>query len=480
VSKERPELAGTPLPLEVHLPVLSCRGGPEMAERFFTPLGWQVEARPLPLDETVPAWGPSRYVDLRLTGRQRVADAVNHLYVGLPVLDDATHYWVSADEVDKLLRAGSGWLATHPDRDLVTRRYLAHSRPLARQAMARLAEVDDADPDAFDDATEPAVPAATGAADVDPDAAADRPVPLAAQRHGAVLAALQAAGARRVVDLGCGSGALLPVLLAEPSLTEIVAVDVSHRALEDAARRLRLDRMPERQRARLTLLQSALTYTDKRLVGYDAAVLVEVVEHLDPDRLTALEHAVLGHARPTTVIMTTPNAEHNVRYPALAAERSAIATTGSSGRAPSSQPGRHGWPTGTATPYACCPSAPTTPRSAPRRRWPCSPAPPARAGPGVPHERDRSPRPVPRRAHRRVRVGQEHVRADALPPHAGAVERRVPWAGRRRRERPERHTHRVRRPPPHRRGTAAGRTADGRRRDEPQAGGPRRARPTGP
>jgi 3' terminal RNA ribose 2'-O-methyltransferase Hen1 len=140
-----------------------------------------------------------------------------------------------------------------------------------------------------------------------------------AQRHGAVLAALRSCGARRVVDLGCGSGALLPTLLAEAALTEVVGVDVSHRALQEAARRLRLDRMPERKRDRLQLLQGALTYTDKRLVGYDAAVLMEVIEHLDPDRLPALEHAVFGFARPLTVIVTTPNVEHNVRFPDLPA-----------------------------------------------------------------------------------------------------------------------------------------------------------------
>ena len=319
ISKERPELAETPIPLEVFLPAVPCRGGGELVERFFAPLGWQVDATAIPLDEQFPDWGDSRYLTVRLTGTLRVADAINHLYVGLPVLDDGKHYWVSTDEIDKLLRAGEGWLADHPDRELITRRYLAHRGSLARQAIARLAEVDDTDPDALDDALQPAVTHAGPSGHDLADAAAtdevpDRPVPLVGQRHGAVLAALRSCGARRVVDLGCGSGALLPTLLSEPALTEVVGVDVSHRALQEAARRLRLDRMPERKRDRLQLLQGALTYTDKRLVGYDAAVLMEVVEHLDLDRLPALEHAVFGFARPLTVIVTTPNVEHNVRY----------------------------------------------------------------------------------------------------------------------------------------------------------------------
>jgi 3' terminal RNA ribose 2'-O-methyltransferase Hen1 len=321
VSRERPELVDVALPLEVHVPALSCRGGAEMAHRFFAPLGWRVEATAVPLDEAVPGWGDSRYVDLRLTGELRLADALNQLYVALPVLDDAKHHWIGADEVEKLLRAGSGWLAAHPDRELITRRYLKHRTALTRRAIERLAEVDDAEAEALDDATAPPVTAAGGPTDADAaaDAAADRPVPLALQRHGAVLDALRSAGAQRVVDLGCGAGALLPALLAEPAFTEVVGVDVSARALEVAARRLRLDRMPERQRARIRLLQSGLTYTDARLRGYDAAVLMEVVEHLDPDRLPALEHAVFGAAAPATVVVTTPNVEFNVRYADLPA-----------------------------------------------------------------------------------------------------------------------------------------------------------------
>jgi 3' terminal RNA ribose 2'-O-methyltransferase Hen1 len=319
VSKERPELVDTALPLEVHIPALSCRGGAETAQRFFAPLGWQVEARAVPLDETLPEWGDSRYVDLRVAGELRLADALNHLYVALPVLDDAKHYWIGADEIDKLLRAGSGWLSTHPERDLITRRYLGHRTALTRRAIERLAEVDDAEVEALDDATAPPVAAAGGPRTTDADETADRPVPLALQRHGAVLAALRSAGAQRVIDLGCGAGALLPALLAEAAFTEVLGVDVSARALEVAARRLRLDRLPERQRARIRLLQSGLTYTDARLRGYDAAVLMEVIEHLDLDRLPALEHAVFAAATPATVVVTTPNVEYNVRFDGLPA-----------------------------------------------------------------------------------------------------------------------------------------------------------------
>ncbi|MEO3745085.1 3' terminal RNA ribose 2'-O-methyltransferase Hen1 [Plantactinospora sp. B5E13] len=316
-SKDRPELAATPIPLELRVPALRCRGGADLAERLFAPLGWTVAAVPVPLDPRFPDWGDSRYVDLTLTGTLRLADALNHLYVLLPVLDDAKHYWVAPDEIDKLLRAGAGWLADHPERGLITRRYLAHRRALAGTALARLAELRLADDPADQDSVVEAVD--TGAdEEAGLPATVDRQ-PLAARRRAAVLAALEASGATRVLDLGCGGGALLTDLVRNRRYTEIVGTDVSSRALAMAERRLRLDRLPARQQQRIKLWQSALTYRDDRLRGFDAAVLMEVVEHLDPPRLPALEATVFGHARPGTVVVTTPNVEYNVRYPGLAA-----------------------------------------------------------------------------------------------------------------------------------------------------------------
>lgn len=303
---QRPDLVDRPIPLRLRLPALPCQGGPGMAERMFGPLGWDVAAHALPLDPAIPEWGESRYVDVTLTGEMRLAEALNHIYVLLPVLDNVKHYWVSTDEVDKLVRAGQGWLATHPDRALITRRYLAHRRSLVTTAIHRLAELDDAMPEALDTA----VPE-EGTTDEDER---DPTPSLAELRRNSVVAGLRAARAARVVDLGCGEGTLLKALLADSAFSELVGVDVSARALDLAHRRLRLSDLPDRQRDRIRLIHSSLTYRDDRLMGYDAIVLMEVIEHVDPPRLTALEHTVFDHARPATAIVTTPNAEYNSRF----------------------------------------------------------------------------------------------------------------------------------------------------------------------
>lgn len=298
-SKERPDLASVPLPLAARVSVVPCRGaaGEALLRRLFEPLGYEVAVDPCPLDSTFPEWGAHRYATLAISAQVRLHDLLTHLYVLLPALDGEKHYWVGDDEVDKLLRRGEGWLPGHPEKAWIAARYLKHRRDLVRAALSRLTEEeapDDADP---------------------PEEAEEKleaPMRLNEQRLGAVLAALRAAGARRVIDLGCGSGRLVEVLLRDAAFDKVVGVEVCHRALGLA--RARLERLPERQRARGRLLQGSLTYRDRRLEGFDAAALVEVVEHLDAPRLAAMERSVFSCARPRTVVLTTPNVEYNGAY----------------------------------------------------------------------------------------------------------------------------------------------------------------------
>lgn len=278
-------------------------GNPAIIEELFRPLGYEVEASRLPLDEQFPNWGESRYCAVKLRATVRLTDLLSHLYVLLPVLDGQKHYWVGRDELEKLLRHGEGWLDGHPARELIARRYLQRRHRLVQEALDRLREIED-EPDELELADEE-------------DQA--RPVPLGKERIEVVAEKLLAVGARRVVDLGCGEGKLVARLIGEAQVDEIVGMDVSPRTLDIAERRLKLDRRPEFQARKVRLLQGSLFYRDERLEGYDAAAVVEVVEHLDPPRLEAFERVLFGCTRPRAVVLTTPNAEYNVVWDSLPA-----------------------------------------------------------------------------------------------------------------------------------------------------------------
>ena len=306
-SKERPELAASEIPLEVRIPVIAARGGDGLLERLFGPLGYEVEATRLPLDETFPSWGESDYFSVRLRRRCRLSDLLSHLYVLIPVLDDEKHHWVGDDEVEKLLRRGEEWLPAHPERELIVNRYLKRLRSLTQDVLARLADEDQLDPDADE------------ARHAQEEAAVEERIGLNRQRLATVLSTLKELGARRVLDLGCGEGRLLRLLIDDRSFEEIVGIDVSQRVLQIAARRLQLARLPLNQQGRIRLFQSSLIYRDRRLAGYDAAALIEVIEHLDPFRLGAFERVVFEQAKPGAVVVTTPNAEYNVLFETLPA-----------------------------------------------------------------------------------------------------------------------------------------------------------------
>jgi 3' terminal RNA ribose 2'-O-methyltransferase Hen1 len=308
-STERPELADAAIPLQARIAVLACRGGEDLLRRLFEPLGYVVLAEELPLDPAFPDWGASRYFSVTLDRECRVRDLLTHLYVLVPVLDDQKHYFVGLEELEKLLKHGEGWLDTHPERDTIVRRYLKYRRDLVREAIGRLLaeeapETDGVPRSSVRDAEENTL---------------ERPLRLNEQRLSAVAEAMKGGGARRVLDLGCGEGRLLHLLLQERQFDDIVGMDVSYRTLQFAADRLGLERLAPTQRRRISLIHGSLVYRDARLSGFDAAALVEVIEHLDPARLATCERVVFEFARPSCVVVTTPNAEYNVHWPTLPA-----------------------------------------------------------------------------------------------------------------------------------------------------------------
>ncbi|MFZ4843620.1 methyltransferase domain-containing protein [Mycetocola saprophilus] len=343
-STARADIVDIPLPLRFEIPALP---GDTLIRELFEPLGWRVSETEVPLDPEIPAWGSAAAHRVVLEQDIVLARALSQLYVLLPVLDGAKHYWVDQSETQTLLRHGGDWLASHPRRELILRRALIHQGEYVDEAIAALDGVADAPgtpgawnaqgvsdaPDAQGTPGALATPATGAAASAigsaanktGPSASATGPaasatprISLARERRDGILTRLRELPVSTVVDMGCGQGALLNVLLRDARFTRVIGADVSPSVLAQAERALGLDRMPETQRARLELVQSSLTYRDDRLAGADAMVLMEVIEHLDAERLPRLELAVFAHARPAHVLVSTPNAEYNVHYPGLA------------------------------------------------------------------------------------------------------------------------------------------------------------------
>lgn len=302
-SAERPGRVAEAMPLAATLSAVHLPGGEGAVRRAFEPLGYAVECRWAGAEPDAP---PS-VAAVTLRGHQTVRDLLRHVFILAPVVDGSKHYYVGVDEVDKLVRHGEGWLAGHPDRDWVIGRYLRFRRALAARALSLLVP----DQAEADEAAE------------EGEARIERPARLNDLRLDAVLAALgdPAREVRSVVDLGCGEGRLLARLARDGRFDRVLGVDVSAAALEHA--RARVDRLnlAESRRKRVALALGSAVYRDDRLRGYDAAALVEVVEHVDPGRLPGLEAAVFGHARPGRVIVTTPNADYNPTWESLPAGR---------------------------------------------------------------------------------------------------------------------------------------------------------------
>ena len=313
--QKRPELVSTPIPLIARIDVLPVRGGAEILPRIFDPLGYAVEATRHPLDERFPEWGESSYFSVTISGTKTLSDLLTHLYVLIPVFDNNKHYFVGEDEIEKLLAKGgglndegrTGWLADHPEKEFIVRRYLKHRTSLTNSALDRLREESDSSISSEDEFSDPV--------DILPT------LSLNERRLGAVMAALRASGAQSVLDLGCGEGKLLRQLFDDKQFTKVVGMDVSVQSLQRAVKRLGYDQLPPKQRERIELIHGSLMYRDRRLAGFDAAAIVEVIEHLDPPRLTALQRVVFEFARPKAIVMTTPNREYNVMWETLPASQ---------------------------------------------------------------------------------------------------------------------------------------------------------------
>ncbi len=294
----KPDLVEVKMPFEVNISVLPApKGGEHLIRKLFEPLGYKVTVERHILDEKFEEWGESKYYTVKLLNTITTQELLQHLYVLIPVLDNDKHYYVSQNEIEKLVEKGKGWLSSHPEMEEITRRYLIHLGSLSRQAISRLHEEEGSEEQDNLDQEEK-----------------ERKETLHQKRLKLVLEQLKKSRAESVIDLGCGEGKLIRMLLKEKQFKKITGTDVSYTELTKAKDRLHWDEMAPRQKERIALFQGALTYKDKRLEGYDAAAIVEVIEHLDKNRLKSFERVVFEFAKPKTVVLTTPNGEYNVLY----------------------------------------------------------------------------------------------------------------------------------------------------------------------
>ncbi|MDF2577543.1 MAG: 3 terminal ribose 2-O-methyltransferase Hen1 [Chlamydiales bacterium] len=298
------DLVQQKLPLSVTIPVIACNGREKVIKSLFEPLGYQAKITHLPLDSQFTSWENSSYYRLDLEVTTTVCDLLNQLYIFIPILDNSKHYWIDLPEVDKLLEKGGSWLNSHPHRELIVTRYLKYRKLLVQKALSLINQEEFID---------------QGVENLPVEEILEHKLSLHEIRLTTVKKVLLEKGARKILDLGCGEGRLVELLLKEAQIEEILGVDVSYRALQIAQQRLKLDELTHHLRQKINLHQSSLAYYDKKLKGFDAAAVVEVIEHLEPFQLATFSKILFQYIQPRLVVITTPNKEYNTLFNSLTA-----------------------------------------------------------------------------------------------------------------------------------------------------------------
>lgn len=314
--KSFPEYTSTPMHLKVslhNLPVHSGHTHHELISKLFSPLGYHIQTQHTGLlNERFPAWGESPLVDLHLEHSSiTLQELLAHIYVLIPVLDNNKHYFVSTQEVSKLLRHGDSWLHTHPEKTWITQRYLKRQTRLAKLALQELQHHKDEDEDNTPQ---------TKDINQEPHTTIETTKNLHQRRLEQVLhTVLSLPSHHRIVDMGCGEGKLLKLLQNEPAIEHIVGIDVSTTSLQRAQRKLRMDELSYKESQRITLHHGSLLYCDDITTNADVITLVEVIEHIEESLLPFAMYHMLGFAKPNHLIITTPNADYNSLFENLSA-----------------------------------------------------------------------------------------------------------------------------------------------------------------
>jgi len=283
---------GEVIPLRLTVPGVACDG--PWARKLLEPLGYEVALRPA---------DTGGIGTLLVSARTTVPRLLRHVCALLPALDDGLGLTIDSAGLAALADRVRRWLDGHPLLDLVLSRYASPPPLPTRQSLAPLLEEDLLDLDA-----------SMVSADA-VEASADRAMGAEPARQAAILDLLRTNSARRVALFGIGDGVLVHRLAGDPDVDLLTIADPSTEALARVAGYVSPDTIGHH----VILIQSSPLYRDERLQGCDAIILREVIEHTHPERLRTLERCVLEAAAPRMVIVTTPNADLNPRWPSLCA-----------------------------------------------------------------------------------------------------------------------------------------------------------------
>ncbi len=311
-SKEKSEVVNKKIPLEVFISVINVSGGENLIKRFFEPLGYEIKIEKYELNENFKSWGESNYFSLTLKNIITLKELLTHLYILIPVFDNEKHYWVSTKDVDILLKKGEGWLENHPEKEFITKRYFKNIKSLSNlynkksiddiEESQKNVDSEENNENEFEEINQ---------------IIKETKIKLDKQRLNYVYEKLIESGMKSIIDMGCGEGKLLKLLITNKQFEKIAGTDVSFNNLLKAKERLNFEEMSQKFKERIELFQSSLTYKDKRFSNYESCAIVEVIEHIDVERLESFEKSIFECSKFKYIILTTPNADYNINYKSL-------------------------------------------------------------------------------------------------------------------------------------------------------------------
>ena len=289
VCQDKPSLVDKSYDIEIRISSFSCRINPDFIERILAPLGYGIEWEELQKEEDYLDGGFS-YGDLHLRIHATLQNVLSHLYILFPVFDRQTHVWLGETQLQKFIRHSQKWLGEHPEKRLIINEYFGPAADLRYRMLELFGALRNQD---------------------------DNPqyASLNYARQSAIDGVLAASGAKSVIDLGCGNASLLSYLHEKDTYEKLAGMDVSAKNIESARKKLGSSFL--HTRATPDLFIGSLTYSDKRIFGYDAAILSEVIEHFETERMDSIMRIILSEARPKLFVMTTPNKTYNHEFPFL-------------------------------------------------------------------------------------------------------------------------------------------------------------------